>query len=173
MATYKKANLPTAGVINELKGYAQTIAAYVGVPYNIIEGVIWQESKFDPTSYRYSQENHMDRSYGLMHIQWDFTPVTGVIRRGKVVQVDHPTDTGHELAKQLGFDPGVMDASWFYDPILNLYFGANLLKQLYRSYRNWTSVMNAYNTGSPDDFSTGYAQKVLTNAAREMRYYGI
>jgi len=101
-----------------------------GVPYQVVVGVIQQESKFDPNSYRWNEENPADRSFGLMHLT---------------------VPTAQEVANKIwGVGTVAIDQNFLYNPRNNVQLGTYYLKQQYNKYgQNWTNAVSAYNAGKP------------------------
>lgn len=64
--------------------------------------------------------------------------------------------TGQSIPDSLGIN--------VYDPIENIYGGANLLAQYYHQFGNWNAALRAYNSGSPTGSTSEYVNKILDNA---------
>lgn len=101
-----------------------------GVPYQVVVGVIQQESRFDPKSYRWNEENVRDRSFGLMHL---------VIPTAQAV-----------ADKIFGVGKVKVDQNYLYNAKNNIQLGTYYLKQQYEKYgKSWENAISAYNAGRP------------------------
>lgn len=107
-----------------IEGYIEDICASEGVPPSIVKGVVWLESNFDITAYRYNYLNPADRSYGLM-------------------QLTLPT------AQEIWGTSSKVAESNLYDPIFNIWLGTRYLKTQYSKYGSWEKAVAAYNAGAP------------------------
>jgi len=126
---------------------AKTKAAKFGVPLKVVAGVIAQESRFDPRSYRWDENRAADRSFGLMQLT---------------------IPTAQEMADKLygrgkvAITPGVL-----YNPTNNIELGTYYLRQQYDRFgRDWSNAVSAYNAGRPISGNVGtYVAKVFTKGS--------
>lgn len=146
MAVQSKAKTPDAAVVRELMTNISDIADYLQIPFQVAVGIVWQESKFDPTSYRYNTSDKRDRSYGLFHLT---------------------LPTAQWMAAGYGYDITVKD---LYDPIMSAWLGLSYLLWLWIKYDNLYDAISAYNAGRPLKTSVGgyindgYIRNVLAGA---------
>ena len=110
-------------------GLASGIAREYNVPRDIVLGVIEQESRYDPLSYRWNEENPKDRSFGLMHL---------VI------------PTAQAMADKIyGTGKIVVNDQYLFIPENNLRLGIYYLKEQFEKYGTWENAISAYNAGRP------------------------
>jgi soluble lytic murein transglycosylase-like protein len=133
----------TAAQKEAIIGMASGIAREYDVPRDIVLGVIEQESKYDPQSYRWNEEKPADRSFGLMHLT---------------------IPTAQEMADKIyGLGKVVVNDQYLYVPENNLRLGIYYLREQYEKYgQDWPNAISAYNAGRPISGNiVSYVQEVI------------
>lgn len=126
MPTTYRLQTPSQEVMYQVIDWIYSIADMMGIPVQIMLGIVWQESHYDQYSWRFSDENPADRSYGLMHLTLPTAQMMGApYGYGKITRED------------------LMN-----DPFLNLYLGGLYLLRQYERYGDWEESISAYNAGS-------------------------
>ena len=141
-----KAKAPSEADKKRYAGIAANIGNEYGVPYQVMVGVIEQESKFDPTSYRWNEDNPKDRSFGLMHLT---------------------IPTAQQVADKIfGKNKIVVDRDYLYQAANNIRLGASYLKEQFDRWGSWPKAISAYNAGRPISGNVeSYVKKVIAKGA--------
>ena len=130
-----KVSLPDCALEDQKGDYATTYDSSftqardrVGIPFGLLKAHAIRESSLDSKAFR--QEPSGKASYGLMQILW--------------------WKNSSRFSKYGYSDDTIGDGSFLYDPDVNAFIAANIIKDNLKSFGNLRDAVNAYNTGKSE-----------------------